>query len=309
MLLTDNARNRRTGIALVTLTTLCFATLDACAKWLVQTLPVVEVVWLRFLGHVVFTSVALAPVYGRDLVRVRRWGLQLVRACMLMAMTGLNFWALQYLQLAETGAIQFSVPLMIAVISAWLLGEHLDLRRWLAIAAGFVGVLLVIRPGTSAFHPAILLSVGNAVLYAAFNLLTRKLAATESPAATNLMSAVGATVVLAPFAIAQWQWPADAWTWALLCVCGLCGGFGHFCVTQAHRYASAAVLSPFLYQQIVYMALWGWILFAQVPDAFVVAGSAVVVGSGLYLLWLEMRPKLRPKRASPLAEAMSADDF
>ncbi|MET0312468.1 MAG: DMT family transporter, partial [Burkholderiaceae bacterium] len=150
MLLTDNARNRRIGIALVTATTLCFATLDACAKWLVQTLPVVEVVWLRFLGHVVFTTVGLGPVYGREFIRVRNWGLQLVRACMLMAMTGLNFWALQYLQLAETGAIQFSVPLMIAVISAWLLGEHLDARRWLAIVAGFVGVLLVIRPGTSA---------------------------------------------------------------------------------------------------------------------------------------------------------------
>ncbi|MET0311590.1 MAG: DMT family transporter, partial [Burkholderiaceae bacterium] len=174
-----------------------------------------------------------------------------------------------------------------------------------AIVAGFVGVLLVIRPGTSAFHPAILLSVGNAVLYAAFNLLTRKMAATESPSATNLMSAVGATVVLAPFAIAQWQWPDGWFTWALLCVCGLCGGFGHFCVTQAHRYASAAVLSPFLYQQIVYMALWGWILFAQVPDAFVIAGSAVVVGSGLFLLWLEMRPR----KDSRLAQAMAADDF
>jgi drug/metabolite transporter (DMT)-like permease len=305
MLHADNSRNRRIGIALVAITTMCFATLDACAKWLVQSLPVFEVVWLRFLGHAVFTSAILAPVYGKNLIRIHHKGLQALRALMLATMTGLNFWALQYLQLAETGAIQFSVPLMIAVISAWWLGEHLDLRRWLAIVAGFVGVLLVIRPGTSGFHPAILLSVGNAVLYAAFNMLTRRLAATENPAATNLMTAIGATVVLAPLALASWQWPKDGWTWAVICVCGLCGGFGHFCVTQAHRYASAAVLGPFLYQQIIYMALWGWLLFAQVPDAFVIAGAVVVVASGLYLLWLEMRPR----RKTPVAEAMVADDF
>ena len=167
MLHLDNAANRRIGIALVTLTTLCFATLDACAKWLVQELPVLQVVWLRFLFHVLLTPVLLAPRYGRELVRVRDWRLQALRALMMGCMTALNFWALQYLQLAETGAIQFSVPLLIALPSAWWLGERLDARRWLAIGAGFAGVLLVVRPGSQAFHPAILLSVLNALLYAA----------------------------------------------------------------------------------------------------------------------------------------------
>ena len=305
MLHTDNARNRRIGIALVTLTTMCFATLDACAKWLVQSLPVFEVVWLRFLTHVLLTSALLAPVYGKELVRVRSPKLQALRAMMLATMTGLNFWALQYLQLAETGAIQFSVPLVIALLSAWWLNEHLDWRRWLAIVIGFAGVLLVIRPGSHAFHPAILLSVGCAVLYAAFNMLTRRLAATESPAATQLMSAIGATVVLAPVAIAQWQWPSSWWIWTVICVCGLTGGVGHLCVTQAHRYASAAVLGPFLYQQIIYMTLAGWLVFSQMPDAFVIAGAVVVVGSGLYLLWMEMRPR----QQTTVAESMIADDF
>jgi drug/metabolite transporter (DMT)-like permease len=284
---------------------LCFATLDACGKWLVQSLPVFEVVWLRFVTHVLLTSALLAPVYGKELVRVRSPKLQALRAMMLATMTALNFWALQYLQLAETGAIQFSVPLMIALLSAWWLHEHLDWRRWLAIIIGFVGVLLVIRPGSQAFHPAILLSVCNAVLYAAFNMLTRRLAATESPAATQLMSAVGAALVLAPVALAQWQWPSSWWVWIVICVCGLSGGLGHFCVTQAHRYASAAVLGPFLYQQIVYMTLWGWLVFAQVPDVFVITGALVVVSSGLYLLWVEMRP--RPP--TTVAESMIADDF
>jgi drug/metabolite transporter (DMT)-like permease len=285
----DTAANRRIGIVLVTLTTLCFAVLDASAKWLVQTLPVLQVVWLRFVFHVLIASALLAPHYGVELLRVRDWKLQALRAAMMAAMTALNFWALQYLQLAETGAIQFSVPLLIALFSAWRLSERLDWQRWLAIVAGFAGVLLVIRPGSQAFHPAILLSVLNALLYAAFNLLTRRLVATESAASLQLMSAAGATVLLAPWALAAWQWPGGWLQWLLLALCGLCGGLGHFMVAQAHRFASAATLGPFLYQQIIYMTLLGWLVFGQAPGPLVAGGAAIVVASGLYLLWLEIQ--------------------
>ncbi len=288
---TEEARLRRRAIALVAVATLCFATLDAAAKWLVKTLPVAEVVWLRFGTHVLLMLVLLLPRRGLALFQMKSVKLNLLRGAMLASMTGLNFWALQYLQLAETGAIQFSVPILIALMSAWWLKERLDARRCVAIVAGFAGVLLVIRPGSQAFHPAILLSVGNACLYAAFNLLTRRMAATESPDTMQLVSAIGAMVALAPVALPQWQTPSGAWTWLLVLATGFFGGFGHLAVAQAHKHASAAVLGPFLYQQILYMALWGWLVFGQMPDAFVVAGSLVVVLSGLYLLWLEMRRK------------------
>ena len=289
MLKTDSARSRRVGIALVSLATLCFALLDATAKWLVQELPVVQVVWLRFATHVVLMTLLLAPVHGLHLVRMHSVRQHLLRSAMLASMTALNFWALQYLQLAETGAMQFSVPILIALLSAWWLGERLSAPRWAAIVGGFAGVLLVIRPGSAAFHPAILLSALNALLYAAFNLLTRRMAANESPQAMQLISAAGAALVLAPFALWQWQAPAGPLAWSLVALCGLMGGLGHLCVAMAHRYASAAVLGPFLYQQILYMVLWGWLVFGQVPDAFVVAGGLVVVASGLVLLGLELR--------------------
>lgn len=289
MLKPGTARSRRIGILLLSLATLCFATLDAAAKWLVQSLPVVEVVWLRFSFHVLLMVLLLAPLHGRRLVRMQQPRWHLLRAGMLATMTGLNFWALQYLQLAETGAIQFSVPLLIALLSAWWLHERLDARRWLAIVAGFVGVLLVVRPGLQGFHPAILLSVLNAVLYALFNMLTRRMAATESPEAMQLVAAFGAALLLTPFALLQFRMPADGKTWAMIGVAGLFGGLGHQCVAMAHRYASAAVLGPFLYQQILYMVAWGWLVFAQVPDAFVIAGALVVVSSGLYLLGMEMK--------------------
>ncbi|NBQ39177.1 MAG: hypothetical protein EBU34_05225, partial [Alphaproteobacteria bacterium] len=125
--------------------------------------------------------------------------LLILRGLMMCAMTALNFWALQYLQLAETGAMQFSVPILIAVFSAFCLGEKLDLRRWIAILAGFLGVLIIIRPGSHAFHPAILLTLLNAILYASFNLLTRHMAKTESAEATQWLAAVVAAAVLTPF--------------------------------------------------------------------------------------------------------------
>jgi len=291
VLKSDDAHQRRIGIGLITLATLCFSILDASAKWLVQDLPVVQVVWLRFATHVVLMVLLLAPRHGRTLVRMHSPRLHVLRAAMLASMTALNFFALQYLQLAETGAIQFSVPILIALLSAWWLGERLDWRRWGAIAAGFAGVLLVIRPGSQAFHPALLLALANAVLYAAFNLLTRRMAATESAESMQLISAMGAAVVLAPFALMHWQDPASLLTWAVIVLCGLMGGIGHLAVAQAHHHGSAALLGPFLYQQILYMTLWGWLVFAQVPDAFVVAGALVVVASGLYLLWLALRQR------------------
>jgi len=290
----DSARNRLIGIGLISATFLCFALLDAGAKWLVRTVPVLEVVWLRFAFHVVFSAGALAPRQGAALLRTRRPGLQLVRAAMLCAMTGMNFWALQYLQLAETASIQFSVPILIALFAAPLLGERLDRARWAAILVGFAGVLVIIRPGTQGFHPALILSFATAVLYALFNLLTRRLAALDSPETTQFLSALGAAIAIAPFGLAAWQTPASLLEWALACGIGVAGGLGHWFLAAAHRYAPASVLGPFLYQQIVYMALLGYLVFGDVPDAPVLAGAAVVVGSGLYLLWLERRANIAP---------------
>ncbi len=289
MLELDTPRNRRLGIAMVSVTTLCFAALDSSAKWLVVVLPVFQVVWLRFVTHSLLGILVLTPKYGWALYRTGQPRLQLLRALMQAVMTGLNFWALQYLQLDVTGAIQFSVPILIAVISAKLLGERLDVRRWIAILVGFAGVLLIVRPGSQGFHPAVILSLINAVLYALFNMLTRRLAATELPATTQLWSALGAAVLLTPFGVMHWTPPQDAVTWFLVLSMGVFGGLGHLMVTQAHRYASAAVLGPFLYQQIIYMTLFGWLIFGHVPDAAVIGGASIVVASGLYLLYREFR--------------------
>lgn len=289
MLHADSARNRLTGIGLISLTYVMFALLDGSAKWLVQSLPVIIVVWLRFLTQTLLVSALLFPLRGRALVRTRHLRWHVVRGLMFCAMTGGNFWALQYLQLTVTASIFFTVPILIALMSAPLLGERMDAKRWAAILVGFAGVLVIVRPGSAAFHPAMLLSMGNAVLYAAFNLMTRKLAAYDAPETIQFLPAVVASVVLAPFALAAWQSPPGAFEWFVLCMMGVFGGTGHTLLAMAHRYAPASTLAPFLYQQILYMALFGYLVFGSVPDPAVWAGAAIVVSSGLYLFARERR--------------------
>jgi drug/metabolite transporter (DMT)-like permease len=285
----DSARNRLTGIGLVSLTYVCFTLLDGSAKWLVGSLPVLVVVWLRFLTHALIGSALMFPMRGLALVRTRHLRWHLLRGLMFVAMTGMNFWALQYLQLTVTASIFFTVPILIALMGAPLLGERMDAKRWAAILLGFAGVLVIVRPGSDAFHPAMLLSMTNAVLVAFFNLMTRKLAAYDSPETIQFLPAVVASVVLAPFALAAWETPQGWLEWLMLCLLGVFGGTGHHLLAMAHRYAPASTLAPFLYQQILYMALFGYVVFGTLPDAQVWLGAAIVVGSGLYLFARERR--------------------
>lgn len=286
----DSGRNRLIGIGLVSGAVFFFAILDTGAKWLVQTLPLLQVVFLRFLAHTVFTAAVMVPRSRLNLVRSRRPWLQLVRAMMLPCMTAMNFWALQYLQLAETGSIMFLAPILVAVLGVHLLGERLDRGRWIAIVVGFVGVVIILQPGSRGFHPAMLVSVFQTGMYAFFILLTRRLASIDRPESTNFLSALGSTIVIAPFGVMVWQMPASALEWLVVAITGIAGGLGHYLLAVAHRFAPASTLSPFIYQQILYMSLLGYLVFDDVPRSAVVVGAIVVVSSGLYLLLRERDP-------------------
>lgn len=283
MLHADSARNRLIGIGLISAAFLLFTLLDGSAKWLVRGMPVFMVVWLRFVTHALFATAVLLPVRGLDLFRTKHLRWHIARAVMFMLMTGMNFWALQYLQLTVTASIFFAVPIIIAVISSRVLDEKLDRGRWIAIVAGFLGVLAVVRPWSADFHPAVILAIANAVLYALFNLMTRHLAAYDPPETIQYLPALGAAIGLTPLAIAFWEWPQGWRQWTVACLLGVLGGVGHHLLALAHRYAPASVTAPFLYQQIIYMALFGYVVFGDVPAPAVWIGSPIVIASGLYL--------------------------
>jgi drug/metabolite transporter (DMT)-like permease len=285
----DSARNRLTGIGIISLTYLLFSLLDGSAKWLVGSMPVIMVVWLRFAIHAVVAGAVLFPIKGFSLIKTNHLRWHLLRALMFVAMTGINFWALQYLQLTVTSSIFFTVPLIIALLGAPLLGEKLDAGRWIAIIAGFAGVLVIVHPWSADFHPAMLASVVNAVLYAVFMMMTRRLAAYDSPETIQYLPAVGAAIGLAPFALAAWEMPDTATEWTLACLMGVFGSLGHYLLALAHRYAPSTVIAPFLYQQVFYMALIGYFVFGDVPGTAVWIGAAIVIASGLYLFARERR--------------------
>ncbi len=289
MLHADSARNRLVGIGLVSGAYLLFSALDGSAKWLVGSLPVIVVVWLRFVIHVVVAGAVFFPLRGFDLFRTRHLRWHALRGVMVIAMTFLNFWALQFLQLTVTASIFFSVPLIIALVSATAFGEKLETGRWVAIVAGFAGVLTIVHPGSADFHPAMLLSVVNAILYAFFMMMTRRLAAYDSPETIQYLPAIGAAIGLAPFALAAWEAPSGWLEWTVACLLGVLGGIGHYLLALAHRYAPSSVIAPFLYQQVVYMALFGYLVFGDVPGPGVWIGAPIVIASGLYLFSRERK--------------------
>jgi drug/metabolite transporter (DMT)-like permease len=282
---------RLAGIALVIAAYLMFTVIDSCAKWLSQSgMPVGEVVFVRYAGQLILVSAFFLPTRGRELVRTRRPWLEVVRGLCLLLSTAFNFTAILFLPLTVTSSIMFTVPLLICALSIPILGESVGWRRWLAIVIGFVGILIVVQPGTAAFHPAAILSLASSLSAAFYYLLTRKLAGVDSVTTQQFYAALVATICVLPFVIGsgQWTWPTDGAGWLAFIAIGSAALLGHQFVTTAHRFAPASVLAPFGYVQIIFMTASSWLIFGQPPDVWIYVGEPIVIASGLYI-WLRER--------------------
>jgi drug/metabolite transporter (DMT)-like permease len=288
-------RDRLTGIALMCGAVVLFACNDAAAKYLNTHMHTVQVVWARYMAAFALAIILLDPTGNPQVMRTRRPWLQLGRSALLLGSTMLNFFALRYLQLDEAVSIIFCTPFIVAALGGPMLGEWIGWRRWTAIVVGFAGILLVTRPGTGGIHPAALLVVGAAICYALYSISTRVLTRSDSDGTTNFYSnlvGAAAITVAVPF---YWTSQSDAIVIALMCSMGLFSGFGHFLLIRAHRLAPAGVLAPFIYTEIVWMIALGLLIFGDIPNRWTLAGSAVVIASGLYLLYRErvMGPRRR----------------
>lgn len=267
---------------------LLFAFLDGAAKYVVQTLPGPVAVFFRYLLATLFAVGVIAASGGLPLLATRHVKLQILRGAMLVISTWLNFIAIAQLQLAQTAAISFTIPLWVCALSGPLLGERVGVRRWSAVAAGFIGVLIIMRPGGDDFQWVMLASLGATVAGAIYNIATRKVGGADR-AETSLfyVGLVGSFGALAPL---PWHWQTPAgFEWLLLIGMGLCGGGGHWMLIQAHRLAPASVLAPFVYTQIIWMIILGFIIFGDVPDQWTLVGAAIVVASGLFVFARERK--------------------
>jgi drug/metabolite transporter (DMT)-like permease len=271
---------RITGILLMTASMVVFTSLDTAAKHLTQDLPPAVAVFGRYVVAFLISLAVLLRAGGFGLLATRHPVLQAFRGVLLMLSTILNFMAMMHLQLAQTSAIFFTIPLWVCALSVPILGEHVGWRRWLAVVVGFLGVLVIMRPGSDSFHWAMLLSVASSFCGAVYNIVTRKVGARDR-AETSLfyVGFIGALAAAAPLP-AFWQTPVGV-QWLLIVFMGLAGAVGHLMLIQAHRLAPASALAPFLYTQIVWMIIAGYLFFGDVPDFWTLAGAAIVVASGL----------------------------
>jgi drug/metabolite transporter (DMT)-like permease len=299
------ARERLKAIGLMVLATICFAFLDSTAKYLVGTksMPVMQVTWLRFAGHVVFSAAVLWPFAVKPSLRSKRPFVQIFRSVLMIVTTGFNFVALRYLQLDQTVTIFFLTPLLVALLAGPLLNEWVGWHRMVAIIVGFIGVLIVMHPGIGTLHWAMVYVLIATLGYALYNISTRYLAAYDPAEVTQTYTPLAGAVLLLPFAFAVWQTPPDALTLALCTTLGLWGGLGHWFLILAHRSAPAAVLAPYIYLGLIWMSVAGFLVFGDVPTWWTLTGAAVVILSGLYLLARER--KVAGPAAGPASDIAS----
>ena len=288
---TGEPRDRLRAIGLMLTALVLFSALDATAKYLVQRqgVPVVEVVWLRFLGQIAYMVVLWKVLRLPALLATSQPWAQLLRSTLMLATTAFNFLALAHLRLDQTITVVFLTPLTVALLAGPLLGEWVGWRRMVAILTGFVGVVIAVWRGADAFDPAFLYSFGSMLAYAGFMLLTRAIAGNDPPFVTLFYSMLVGAVAMAPFAVHGWVAPPSLASWLMLAALGALGGTGHFLFIHAYRLAPASTIAPFLYFQLIAMVSLGYVVFGDVPDLRTALGLTVVVGSGLYLFARERK--------------------
>ena len=282
------------GILLICAATLCFIGLDSMNKLMTRELPPLQVVWGRTAAQFVLMSVILLPRMGTRLVRTRRPWIQVARGIFLGLSSVFAVFALSRMPLADAVAIANLQPLMIVMLSAIILGERPSVARWLAVGIGFVGVLVVVRPGgggTSLIGALFMFSASVTMSF--YFILTRKLGTTEIPVTSlYLVSAVG-TVMFSATAPAVWVPMPSPWYWAGFVLAGCLGGFGHFLMTRAIALAPASTLAPFTYTTLIWATAASWIGFGDVPNWSTLLGISIIGGAGIYSALLERRDSRR----------------
>ncbi len=266
-----------------------FVTLDSTAKYLMQSYPVAQVIWARFFFHLIFVVMLMGPQIARQ-IKSQSLLHQCLRSFFMFTTTILFFVGISFLPLATAATIMFMSPVILTILSIPLLGEKVGLRRWIGIAIGFAGALVVMRPDSEGLQLSMLVVLAAAFTNALYQVYTRKLGTRDSPMTslfyTGILGALVTTMV-APF---YWQ-PVVAFDWLLFIFAGIAGGIAHLCLIRTFRHAPASVVAPFSYSSLLWATLFGFVLFGDLPDGWTLGGAALIVGSGLYIFHREQAVK------------------
>ena len=277
------------GILLMCAGVSSFPFMNAAVKLLTAHYPATQITWARFTGHLIVMLIVFLPRYRWRLLRTRRPAVQIGRSILMLASNLLFVMAIGRVPLATASAIGFTAPLIVTALSVPLLGESVGWRRWSAVAVGFVGALVVIRPGSGFTHPAVLLLLASSLAYALYQIATRWVGRYDNAATGIIFAALFGSLAMSlamPFVFVM---PRNAWDALLFCCLGLLGGFGHYLVIRAFQLGAAAVIAPLGYVELVGTTILGYLIFANFPDAWTWVGAGLIVASGIYIAWREQR--------------------
>ncbi|XAH24881.1 DMT family transporter [Xylophilus sp. GW821-FHT01B05] len=277
------------GILLAVTATACFATLDTSTKVAGASVPVVMALWFRYAFQAWSTTAAIVPSRGFRALRTTHWRFQCLRGLLLVMTSVFSFFSLRHMPVGEFTAIAMVTPLAITLLAATVLKEQVSPLRWMLVAGGFGGTLLVLRPGGDSFGWAILLPLGLVLSNAWFQVLTSRLAQTEDPMVMQFYSGWVGTLLTSGLLPFVWVTPDKGSVWLALGLMGLMGTVGHYLLTLAYGRTPASTLMPFLYSQIGFAMLAGWIMFSHVPDSTSVTGMVLIAICGGLGAWLTVR--------------------
>jgi drug/metabolite transporter (DMT)-like permease len=275
----------------------CFSILNAMSKTLSTSgYPVIEVIWARYVFAFVFMLAMFLPRSGLKLFSIHRLDTQVVRGLLLFFSSFLFFHGVVYLPLATAASISLASPIIVTALSARLLKEPVGPRRWAAVVVGFIGAMIVVRPGHAGFDWHVLLVVASTICSSFYQIFSRRYGQSERPDASATLATIVGTVAATPFVPFEWVMPSTTWHMALFVGMGIMAGTGHYFLTIAYSQAPAAVVSPFNYTQLIGSAILGYAVFHEAPDLWTWTGAAVIITSGLYIGYRE-RVRYRQARS------------
>ena len=288
--MTSRSAHTLAGIGFALLAVACFATLDTTTKHVSASVPLLFALWFRYAFQAVVITAVVWKGRGRRVFLTEHPRFQLVRGLLLFTCSLLAFFSLKYIPVGEFTAISLMAPLVITLLAAWTLKERVSPLRWLLVLGGFVGTMVIVRPNSQHFDWALLLPVLLVFTNSAFQVLSSRLVNQgEDPITTNVLTAWIGTVLSACMLPFVWAPPQDLLLWLQLMLMGLMGALGHFFLLLAYGRAPAATLTPYMYAQIGFAVVGGWVVFGHVPDRWTLAGMGLVALCGALGAWLTLR--------------------
>lgn len=282
---------------MVLLATAFFAMTDTAAKYVnAAGVPLLMALWARYTFQAIATSVVVVPLGGWSVMRTQQPLFHVLRGLMLVISTAIVFLSLKFMPVGEFTAIMLITPLVLTLVAGTFLKEQVSALRWALVCGGFVGTLVIIRPGGESFTPAYLLPLVQVVTNCCFQLLTIRLARTENPLTMNFYTGWVGALAATPLLLLAWESQVPAWLWGLLVGMGVSGAVGHFLLILAYQRALASTLTPYLYAQIGFAMACGWVVFGHVPDGWSMLGMGLIAlcgAAGAWLTVVEHRQALR----------------